>query len=63
MDRKFKYELDDKVRLIETEEWGTVIGRAEYLCSENNYYIRYKDATGKQVITWWVESSIRSYSG
>ena len=62
MEKEFKYKVDDVVKLIETDEYGTVIGRAEYLHSENSYYIRYKNATGNQVIAWWVESSIVLYN-
>lgn len=58
MDTDFKYKLGDKVSLIETEECGTIIGRSEYMTSENSYYIRYKTTDGRQVLLWWGESHI-----
>lgn len=58
MGKGFKYELGGKVSLIETEECGVIVGRAEYTDSDNSYYIRYKDSTGKQILKWWNETHI-----
>lgn len=53
-----KYKLDQVVKLIESDETGTVIGRAEYSSCEPSYYVRYKAGDGRQVEAWWGESSI-----
>ncbi|QBC45745.1 hypothetical protein [Iodobacter fluviatilis] len=54
----FKFKLSDKVRLKLSGETGEVIGQAAYLTDANGYFVRYKDATGKQVEQWWGESAI-----
>lgn len=55
---ELKFELKQVVKLIESDETGTVIGRAEYANSEPSYYVRYKAGDGRQVESWWGESSI-----
>jgi hypothetical protein len=54
----FKFELKDRVRIVESGEEGTVLGRADYVSAETNYYIRYKAADGRAVEAWWGESAL-----
>lgn len=55
---KFLFELGQKVVIAASGESGEVIGRAEYLHVENNYFVHYKDGTGRAVERWWGESSL-----
>lgn len=55
---EFKCEMGATVKLIESNEQGVVIGRAEYDHSDNDYRIRYKAADGRQTECWWTESAI-----
>lgn len=52
------FEMRQRVRLNESGETGTVIGRAEYDVDENRYLIRYKAGDGRQVESWWAESAL-----
>jgi len=54
----FKFALNDRVKLSESEEKGTVIGRAEYVHCESNYLIRYRAGDGRLIESWWTESAI-----
>lgn len=54
------FELGAKVKLITSEENGTVIGRAEYQHSENGYLIRYQAGDGRQTEEWWTESAVEA---
>lgn len=54
----FKFHLGQAVRMVVSEEAGNVEARAEYLNSENQYYVLYKSADGSQVTAWWGESQI-----
>jgi len=54
----FKFNIGDTVSLIESEETGTITGRAEYGKDENSYYVRYCAGDGRQVHVWWPESSL-----
>lgn len=54
----FKYELGQQVRIACTEETGEVIARAQYLASENSYFLRYRAADGRAVESWWGESAL-----
>lgn len=56
--KNFAHELKDTVKLIESNETGTVIGRAEYTDSANSYLVRYRAGDGRQVEAWWNESAI-----
>lgn len=55
---KFKFGLKQVVKIKESEETGTIQGRAEYTNSENNYYLRYKAADGRATEAWWPESAL-----
>jgi hypothetical protein len=54
-----KLELKQVVKIAESGETGTVIGRAEYsttpLCS---YLLRYKGADGRAREEWWTEDAL-----
>ena len=55
-----KFALKQVVKLVESGEVGTIIGRAEYATSEPSYYVRYKAADGRQVECWWGETAIEA---
>ena len=54
----FEFRLDQQVTMRFSDEAGVVIGRAEYMTSENQYLVRYKAADGRQVEAWWGASAI-----
>lgn len=56
--KEFKFNLQDKVRLILSEEVGTIEGRGEFTNSDNQYLVRYKAADGRLVEAWWTEAAI-----
>lgn len=56
--RPFKYALGTNVVLKNSEESGSIIGRAEYEDVSNQYLVRYKAADGRLTETWWAESAI-----
>lgn len=57
---ELKFSLKQVVKLVESGEVGTIIGRAEYATSEPSYYVRYKAADGRQVECWWGETAIEA---
>ena len=56
-DHTFTYELRQYVKLAHSKEAGQIVARAEYLDSNDQYLLRYKDATGRQVENWWSEAA------
>jgi uncharacterized protein (DUF2126 family) len=56
----FKLDLSQRVEIQVSGEEGYVIGRAEYVDSENSYQVRYKSATGQAIEAWWAESALGS---
>lgn len=56
----FKFELKQPIKLVDSEEQGTVVGRAEYAHAENQYFIRYRAGDGRQVEAWWGESAVEA---
>lgn len=56
----FAFEFGQVVKLVESGEMGTVIGRAQYCNSCDNYLIRYKAGDGRQVEAWWSEDAIEA---
>jgi hypothetical protein len=56
----FKYSLRQVVKLVESGESGTVVGRSESLAAANDYLIRYKAADGRQQQVWWTEEAIEA---
>jgi hypothetical protein len=59
---EFEYELDQKVRLVYSNEQGHVIGRAQYAEGANAYLVRYAAADGRQVEAWWNASAMDAVS-
>lgn len=55
---EFKFNLGQEVVIQVSGERGQVIGRAEYLNSENQYWVRYKRADGTATEAWWHESAL-----
>lgn len=55
-----KYAVGQRVRLTESDEEGSIIGRAEYEAAEPSYLIRYRAGDGRQVQDWWGESAVRA---
>ena len=55
---KFKFSLEDKVKLTHSDEHGDVIGRSEYINSEPTYLIRYVAGDGRQIESWWAEDAL-----
>lgn len=56
--KSFKFDLSQQVRLCESGEKGTVVGRAEYVNSSNSYLVRYCAGDGRQVEQWWSEDAL-----
>lgn len=56
----FKHKLKAQVRLVDSGEVGTVIGRAESIDGKPQYSIRYMAADGRQVESWWADSAIEA---
>ena len=54
----FFFCLRQVVKIVESDEVGTVHGRAEYTTSEPQYLIRYKAADGRAVEAWWPENAL-----
>jgi len=54
----FALNIGQMATIIASGEQGHVIGRAEYLNSENSYLLRYKAADGRATEQWWSESSL-----
>lgn len=54
----FEFALNDKVRLIGSEENGKVVARAQYWDCCNRYLIRYVAGDGRLVEQWWDGSSL-----
>ncbi len=58
MPHEFAYGMNTPVKITESGEAGTVIGRAQFAHSEESYLIRYRSADGRAVETWWGSSAI-----
>lgn len=58
-ENKFKFELGASAAIAVTGEAGTVIGRAQYIENENNYFLLYRAADGRATKQWWKESELR----
>lgn len=58
--KPFLYEIKASVKMVESAEQGTVIGRAEYESHANSYLIRYRAGDGRQVENWFDEPAITS---
>lgn len=56
----FRYGIKQVVKLNESDETGTIIARAEYANSNDQYLIRYRAGDGCQTEAWWSEDAIRA---
>lgn len=54
----FEFEIENRVHLVESDETGEVIGRAEYKTLQNCYLVRYKAGDGRMVESWWGEDAL-----
>lgn len=53
----FKFQFGDSAMITVSNEVGIIIGRAQYVASENSYLVRYSQS-GKAVETWWGDSAL-----
>jgi hypothetical protein len=62
---RFAFKLGDRVSLKMSDEQGFVIGRAEYEkgVDVNRYYVRYVNADGRQVESWFDATAIELVYG
>lgn len=57
----FKFNLGQRVKLIESFEEGTVTARAEYANpTRQMFMIRYRAGDNRQVENWWAASDIKA---
>lgn len=56
----FKFNLQDRVKITESGEAGSIKGRAEYSTHENCYLVHYKAGDGRAVESWWDESLLKA---
>ena len=54
----FKFNLKQKLDIVESVEHGEVIGRAEYNFASPQYLLRYLAADGRKVEAWWAEDAL-----
>ncbi len=55
---KFKFDLNQEVKITCSGEGGTIIGRAEYIEYKNKYWVRYQNSNGVAVERWWDQSAL-----
>jgi hypothetical protein len=55
------FELRQVVKLVESEEHGTVIGVAFYTDGMPQYHVQYRAADGRQVTAWWREDQLAKF--
>ncbi|PDT77221.1 hypothetical protein [Bradyrhizobium sp. C9] len=58
--KPFLYEMKSTVKMVESNEQGTVIGRAEFESHCNSYQVRYRAGDGRQVEAWFDEPAIEA---
>lgn len=56
----YKFEMKQVVKLVDSRETGTVIGRMEHLDMSPQYQVRYCAADGVQRECWWGESALEA---
>jgi hypothetical protein len=56
----FLFNLNQVVEFIHSDERGRVEGRAEYMNSENQYYLRYKNGLDCYTEGWFGQSVLMS---
>lgn len=55
----FKFDLKQIVKITESGETGTIIGRAEFSTTPlHSYLLRYRCADGRAVEQWWAEDAL-----
>lgn len=54
----FKFGMKQIVKIEESGEAGSVVGRCEYESADNSYLIRYKTAEGVATEAWWTEKAL-----
>ncbi|MGU3386999.1 hypothetical protein ACLBYG_20985 [Methylobacterium sp. D53M] len=54
----FQFDLGQRVKLKDSEEQGSVVGRAEYQESSPSYFVRYRTADGCLTEAWWSGSAL-----
>ena len=59
----FNFDIGETVKLLHSDEGGSIIARAEYQTAENCYLIRYCARDGRQVESWWGESALTQPAG
>ena len=55
---KMKFDLNETVKLVASEETGVVVGRAQNVSNQDEYLIRYRTAVGCQMKGWMAECDI-----
>ena len=59
-EKNFAFALNQSVTVTISKESGTVIGRAEYTNSINNYYVRYLSKDGRASHDWFTEDALQA---
>lgn len=59
--KSFSFDLRQVVKISESGETGTVIGRSEFINAESQYFIRYKSADGRAVEQWLGEGALEAF--
>lgn len=54
----FQFNMGATVTIIASGEFGQVVGRAEYIVGENQYFVRYCARDGRAVEVWWGASAL-----
>lgn len=57
----FEFQLGQEVVITISGEQGSVKARAEYLSGSVQYYIFYKDATGRALSEWVEEADLMAH--
>lgn len=58
--KPFIDEMKQVVKLVESNEQGVVIGRAEFDEGVNSYLLRYRAGNGVQTDAWWPEPAVEA---
>lgn len=58
--KPFIFEMKQIVKMVESNEQGAVIGRAEFENHCNSYQVRYRAGDGRQVEGWFDETAIQA---
>lgn len=58
--KPFIYDIKQTVKMVASNESGTVIGRAEFENHCNSYQIRYRAGDNRQTEAWFDESALEA---